>query len=73
LDVFLNQLEALSDDAQELRKEYDQAITLLREHGTRCNVEDNENQIAKEVKRALIKIQNPEHIVWSISTYPSHV
>jgi hypothetical protein len=73
LDIFLNQLEALPDDAQELRKEYDQVATLLREHGTKCNAEDNENQIAKEVKRVLIKIQKLEHIVWSISIYPSHV
>jgi ankyrin repeat protein len=51
LDVLLNRLEALPDDAQELRDDFDQAIALLREHGIiykadgeiASNAEDNEN------------------------------
>jgi hypothetical protein len=51
LDVLLNRLEVLPDDAQELREEYNQAIALLQEYGAICkadgeiesNAEDNEN------------------------------
>jgi ankyrin repeat protein len=51
LDVLLNQLEALPDDAQELREEYNQVVALLQEYGARCkadgeiesNTENNEN------------------------------
>ncbi|MDR1906656.1 MAG: ankyrin repeat domain-containing protein [Puniceicoccales bacterium] len=51
LDVLLNQLEALPDDAQELKEEYNQAVALLQEHDAICkangkiesNAEANEN------------------------------